>query len=98
MIRVKIPYHLQTLSGAGEFIELDVDGPATPAAVIDALETRYPALRGTVREYASGQRRAYLRFFACSEDISHQPLDTPLPDAVAKGEEPFMIVGAISGG
>jgi hypothetical protein len=98
MIRVKIPFHLQTLTGAGEIVELDVVAPVTQKAVIEALEARYPMLRGTVRDQVTGKRRAYLRFFACSEDLSHQPPDTLLPEAVASGEEPFLIIGAIAGG
>lgn len=98
MIRVELPHHLRTLAGVGEEVQVDVDGPATPSAVLDALEAAYPMLRGTVRDYATGRRRPFLRFFACSEDLSHQPMGAPLPEAVAAGREPFMIVGALSGG
>jgi molybdopterin converting factor small subunit len=98
MIRVTLPHHLRTLAGTGAEVTIELEGAATPRAVLDALEARYPMLAGTIRDHTTNQRRAYLRFFACSEDISHDPLDTPLPDAVAKGAEPFMIVGAIAGG
>lgn len=98
MVRVTLPYHLQNLAGAGAEVRLEVAAPVTAAAILDALEAAYPMLRGTVREHGGGPRRAYLRFFACQEDISHQPLDAELPAAVAAGEEPFMIVGAIAGG
>jgi len=98
MVRVKLPYHLQNLARAGAEVEVDVQGAATQRAVLDALEAKYPMLRGTIREHGSGQRRAYLRFFACQEDLSHEPPDAPLPAAVAAGEEPFIILGAIAGG
>src|SRR3972149_363163 len=98
MVRVKLPYHLQNLARGGAEAEADVQGAATQRAVLDALEAKYPMLRGTIREHGSGQRRAYLRFFACQEDLSHQPPDAPLPAAVAAGEEPFIILGAIAGG
>lgn len=98
MVRVTLPYHLQNLAGAGPELRLDVPTPVTAAAILDALEAAYPMLSGTIREHGGGPRRAYLRFFACQEDISHQPLDVELPPAVAAGEEPFMIVGAIAGG
>lgn len=99
MIRVKLPYHLQNLAGTGAAeVPVAVADPVTATRVLDALEAAYPALRGTIREHGSGQRRAYLRFFACKEDISLQPMDTPLPDDVVNGKEPFMVVGAISGG
>ena len=98
MVRVKLPYHLQNLARAGAEVEVDVQGAVTQRAVLDALEAKYPMLRGTIREHGSGQRRAYLRFFACQEDLSHEPPDAPLPAAVAAGEEPFIILGAIAGG
>ncbi len=98
MVRVKLPYHLQNLAGAGPEVEVSVQGEVTAASILDALEAQYPMLRGTIREHGSGRRRAYLRFFACKEDLSHQPLDTPLPTEVAEGKEPFMVVGAIAGG
>ena len=97
MITVILPYHLRNLAGVGSQVEVALDGPATAGAILDALEARYPALQGTIREY-SGQRRAYIRFFACGQDLSHQPLDALLPDDVANGKEPFRIVGAMSGG
>lgn len=98
MIRVEIPYHLQTLAKAGPELALEVDAPVTPRAILDALETRYPVLRGMVRDTVTGERRPLVRFFACAADLSHVPSDTPLPDAVAKGKEPFLIIGAIAGG
>ena len=98
MVRVKLPYHLQNLARAGAEVEVDVQGAATQRAVLDALEAKYPMLRGTIREHGNGQRRAYLRFFACQEDLSHEPPDAQLPAAVAAGEEPFIILGAIAGG
>lgn len=98
MIRVVLPYHLRTLAQAGPEVQVDPGGPVTPDAVLDALEARYPALRGTIRDPVTRQRRPFLRFFACERDLSHEPLDAPLPDLVASGEEPFLIVGAIAGG
>jgi molybdopterin synthase sulfur carrier subunit len=98
MIRVVLPHHLRTLARVGDEVELDVDGRATQRLVLDALEARYPMLRGTIREYDTQQRRKLVRFFVCGEDISHDPPDTPLPDAVATGTEPFFIMGAIAGG
>ena len=98
MIRVMLPAHLRTLARAGGEVELDVQGPVTPRSVLDALEARYPMLRGTLRDQVTLQRRPFVRFFACEEDWSHQPPDTPLPDRVASGAEPFYIVGAIAGG
>ncbi len=98
MIRVTLPYHLRNLAGVGEEVAVDVHGPVTQRTVLDALEARYPVLQGTIREHATGRRRPYLRFFACEEDLSHDAPDAALPDAVASGAEPFMIVGAISGG
>jgi len=98
MIRVVLPYHLQNLAKAGAEVTVEVDGVVTQRAVIDALEARYPVLRGTIRDHGTRQRRAYLRFFACEADLSHQPPDTPLPAAVVEGREPFLVVGAIAGG
>ena len=98
MIRVVLPPHLRTLAQAGPEVKLEVDGPVTLCSVLDALEARWPMLRGTIRDHATQQRRPFLRFFACKEDLSHEPPDTPLPDEVASGAEPFLIVGAIAGG
>ena len=98
MIRVVLPHHLRTLARVGDEVELDVDGRATQRSVLDALEAKYPMLRGTIRDHGTRERRSLVRFFACGEDISHESPDTPLPDAVAKGTEPFFIMGAIAGG
>lgn len=98
MIRVILPAHLQTLARVGREVELDVDGPATQGAVLDALEVTYPMLRGTLRDSATRQRRPLVRFFACQEDLSHESPDAPLPDEVVLGKEPFWIVGAMAGG
>lgn len=98
MIRVVLPYHLRSLARVSGEVRLPVDGPATQRSVLDALESRHPSLRGTIRDHVTGLRRPFLRFFACEEDLSHDPPDTPLPDAVAAGVEPFLVVGAIAGG
>jgi hypothetical protein len=98
MIRVVIPYHLRTLAQVGAEVELNVEGPVTMRSVLDALESRYPMLRGTIRDHGTQQRRPMLRFFACEEDLSHESPDTRLPDAVASGAEPLWIIGAIAGG
>lgn len=98
MIRVVLPYHLRTLAQVDGEVQLDVEGEATPSAVLDALEERYPMLRGTIRDHATQQRRAFLRYFACGEDLSHEPPDSPLPAMVVEGTEPFLIVGAMAGG
>jgi hypothetical protein len=98
MIRVVLPAHLRTLARVGAEVELCVDGPATQRSVLDALEARYPMLGGTIRDHDTGRRRPFLRFYACEQDLSHEPPDTPLPDAVAVGTEPLLIVGAIAGG
>jgi hypothetical protein len=98
MIRVVLPYHLRTLAGVGKEVELSVEGPVTQCAVLDALEASYPMLRGTVRDHVTHKRRAMVRFFACGEDWSNASPDAPLPDAVAAGAEPLLIVGAIAGG
>ncbi|MEW4570290.1 MoaD/ThiS family protein [Tautonia sp. JC769] len=98
MIRVVLPYHLRLLARVGAEVELEVVGPATLRSVLDAIEARYPTLRGTIRDHSTQQRRAFLRFFACEQDLSLAPPETPLPEAVASGREPFLIVGAIAGG
>jgi hypothetical protein len=98
MIRVILPYHLRTLAQVGAEVTLDVAGPVTQRSVLDALEARCPMLRGTIRDHVTGKRRPMLRFFACEEDVSHEPADAPLPAAVADGKEPFWVVGAIAGG
>ena len=98
MIRVVLPAHLRTLARVGSEVELEVEGRATQRSVLDALEARYPMLCGTIRDHVTQQRRPFLRFFACEEDLSHDPPDAPLPDAVASGAEPFLIIGAIAGG
>ncbi len=98
MIRVVLPHHLRTLARVGREVELPVEGPATLGSVLDALEARYPMLRGTIRDQVTQQRRPFVRFYACEQDLSHELPDTPLPDAVATGAEPFLIVGAIAGG
>jgi len=98
MIRVVLPAHLRTLAGVTTDVELEVEGPVTQRSVLDALEARYPMLRGTVRDQLTGKRRPFIRFFACSEDLSHESPDAPLPEAVASGAEPFLLVGAIAGG
>jgi molybdopterin synthase sulfur carrier subunit len=98
MIRVILPQHLRTLAQAGGEIELEIKGQVTQRTVLDALESRYPMLRGTIRDQVTLQRRPFLRFFACEEDLSHEPPDAKLPDAVASGAEPLIIIGAIAGG
>ena len=98
MIRVILPPHLRTLSGTGAEVLLDVEGAITQRSVLDALEARFPMLRGTIREHGTGQRRAFLRFFACQEDLSHESPDAALPEAVMSGKEPFVVLGAIAGG
>ena len=98
MIRVALPQHLQTLARVGAEVEVDVPGAVTQRALLDALESRYPMLRGTIRDQATFKRRAFVRFYACEEDLSHDPPDTPLPDRVARGVEPFLIIGALAGG
>jgi molybdopterin converting factor small subunit len=98
MIRVLLPTHLRSLAGVHDEVVLDVAGLATRQSVLDQLEASYPMLRGTIRDQVTGQRRAFLRFFACKKDISHELPDAPLPDAVVRGAEAFMIVGAIAGG
>ena len=98
MIRVILPQHLRLLAQVGNEVELEVTGPVTQRSVLDALEARYPMLRGTIRDHVTQQRRAFLRFFACEEDLSHESPDDPLPAAVASGAEPFIVIGAIAGG
>jgi sulfur-carrier protein len=98
MIRVTLPPHLRKLAHVDGELKLDVEGQVTQRSILDALEARYPMLRGTIRDQVTQKRRAFVRFFACGEDLSHEPPDAPLPDAVAMGTEPFMIVGAIAGG
>lgn len=98
MIRVALPLHLRTLAGVNGDVELEVDGEVTRASILDALEARYPMLRGTIRDHVGGQRRPFLRFFACGEDITHEPADAPLPQAIASGAETFYVIGAIAGG
>ena len=98
MIRVVLPQHLRTLARVGGEVTLEVQGQATPRSVLDALENSYPMLRGTIRDHVTQQRRAFLRFFVCGEDWSHEPPDAPLPEEIKSGKEPFLIVGAIAGG
>ena len=98
LIRVVLPAHLKTLARVTGEVALDIDGQATQRSVLDALEVSYPVLRGTIRDHATHQRRPFMRFFACARDLSHEPPDTPLPDAVVTGAEPFLIVGAMAGG
>ncbi len=98
MVRVVLPQHLRTLSRVNGEVTLEITGPVTQRSVLDALETRYPMLRGTIRDHATLKRRPFIRFFACGEDVSHESPDFPLPDAVANGTEPFLIVGAMAGG
>jgi len=98
MIRVVLPHHLRTLAHVGGEVELDIVGPITQRSVLDALEARYPMLRGAIRDHSTLQRRAFLRFFACQEDLSHESPDAPLPEEVASGKEPFIVIGAIAGG
>ena len=98
MIRVILPYHLRTLAHVGGEVELDIEGRPTQRSVLDALEARYPMLCGTIRDHVTHKRRPMVRFWVCNEDISHEPSDAPLPDAIASGAEPFFIIGAIAGG
>jgi hypothetical protein len=98
MIRVELPHHLRNLAQVGSEVELKVEGPVTQATVLDALEATYPMLRGTIRDHTTRKRRPFLRFFACAEDLSHEPPDALLPEAVAQGREPFSVVGAMAGG
>jgi sulfur-carrier protein len=98
MIRVVLPAHLRTIARVDGDVHLDVEGPVTQGSVLDALEAAYPALSGTIRDRSTRQRRAFVRFFACEQDLSHDPPDAPLPEAVATGAEPFLVVGAMAGG
>jgi len=97
-IRVALPFHLRRLAGVDSEVQLEISGPVTQRSVLDALEAKYPMLRGTIREHGTLKRRAFLRFFACEQDWSHEPPDAPLPQAVATGAEPYLIIGAIAGG
>ena len=97
-IRVTLPQHLRTLAQVGSEVTIEVEGPITVRSVLDALEDRYPVLRGTIRDHVTFKRRPFLRFFACEQDLSHEPTEAPLPEAVALGEEPLLVVGAIAGG
>jgi molybdopterin synthase sulfur carrier subunit len=98
MIRVVLPHHLRTLARVGDEVQLQLDGTVTQRSILDALEARYPTLRGTIRDQVTQLRRPLVRFFACGEDVSHEPPDSPLPDVIATGAEPFFIMGAIAGG
>jgi sulfur-carrier protein len=98
MIRVELPHHLRTLAEVSDTVTLKVEAPVTLRRVLDALEARYPVLRGTIRDHDTQQRRAFLRFFVCQEDWSHEPVDKPLPEAVTTGKEPLLVIGAIAGG
>ena len=98
MIRIVLPAHLRTLAKVSGEVQLTVAGPVTQRSILDALEARYPMLQGTIRDHVTQERRAFVRFFACQEDLSHESPDAPLPDAVASGAEPFLVVGAIAGG
>ena len=98
MIRIILPHHLRTLAKVASEVQLEIAGPATQRSVLDALEARFPMLQGTIRDHVTQQRRPFVRFFACEEDLSHESPDAPLPDAVASGAEPFLLVGAIAGG
>ena len=98
MIHVVLPYHLRVLAQTGREVKLEVGDPVTPRAILDSLEAAYPMLRGTLRDQATQQRRPFIRFFACGEDLSHEPPDAPLPEAIVSGTEPFLIIGAMAGG
>jgi len=98
VIRVTLPAHLRRLARLDGEVHLEISGPVTQRSILDALEARYPVLRGTIRDHVTQQRRPFVRFFACEQDLSHEPPDTPLPDAVARGAEPFLVIGAMAGG
>jgi sulfur-carrier protein len=97
-IRIRLPHHLRTLANVGSEVKIDVEGEVTVRSVLDALERKFPMLRGTIRDHVTHQRRPYLRYFACAQDVSHNPEDVPLPDKVVSGEEPLIVLGAIAGG
>lgn len=97
-VRVELPQHLRTLAHVGHEVPIEVEGPVTQRAVLDALEARYPMLKGAIRDHVTKERRAFLRFFACQEDLTHESPDAPLPEAVIAGKEPFLVIGAIAGG
>jgi len=97
-VRIELPQHLRTLAHVGNEVPIEVEGPVTQRSVLDALETRYPMLKGAIRDHVTKERRAFLRFFACQEDLTHESPDAPLPEAVASGKEPFLVIGAIAGG
>jgi hypothetical protein len=98
MIRVELPFHLRTLARVDGEVQVNVEGPVTLRSILDAVEARYPMLRGTIRDHGTLKRRPFLRYYACSEDLSLEPADTPLPEAIVSGKEPFLIIGAIAGG
>ncbi len=98
MIRVVLPAHLRTLARVDEQVELQVEGPVTQRSVLDELEARYPVLRGAIRDHVTRRRRPFVRFFACEQDLSHEPLDAPLPEPVVRGDEPYLVIGAMAGG
>jgi sulfur-carrier protein len=98
MVRVVLPFHLRNLAQVGSEVTLEVEGPVTQRSLLDALEARYPMLRGTIRDHGTLERRPFLRFFACEQDLSHESADAPLPEAIASGREPFIVLGAIAGG
>ena len=98
MIRVVLPQHLRTLARVSDEVQIDVEGRATTRAILDALEARYPVLEGTIRDHVTLKRRPYVRFYACEEDLSHESPDAPLPEAIANGKEPFLVIGAMAGG
>ena len=98
MIRVQIPFHLRTLAGITGEVQLELEPPITQRSVLDALEERYPVLKGTIRDHITFRRRPFIRFYACEQELSHESLDAPLPDAVAAGKEPYLVIGAIAGG
>jgi sulfur-carrier protein len=97
-VRIELPQHLRTLAHVGNEVPIEVEGPVTQRSVLDALEARYPMLKGAIRDHVTKERRAFLRFFACQEDLTHESPDAPLPEAVASGKEPFLVIGAIAGG
>ncbi|MDZ4780278.1 MAG: MoaD/ThiS family protein [Planctomycetia bacterium] len=98
MIRVELPYHLRNFAKVTGHVELELDGPATQRTLLNALEEKFPVLRGTIRDHDTKKRRAFIRFFACNQDLSNEPLDAPLPEAVVSGKEPYLVIGALAGG